>query len=224
LAGASTPAANPPPAVTTATPTLNWSGYVVAAKEVTAVHAAWIVPTAGSPPATGYAATWVGIGGRDTADLIQAGTEQDIENGVPIYYAWVETLPDDTLGVSPRRLPARPGDLFSVTITNTGGNDWSVILENRTTSQHLSLTVTYASCKCSVEWVEEVPEIDAVNDPALANFGTVSFTEATATVGGAVRAAADLHPEPLALKQGGKVVAQPSVSSDGASLTVTYVP
>ncbi len=221
------PTASPSPAVTTAAPTLNWSGYEAHAKNITAVHAAWIVPTVVAPPATGYAATWVGIGGSDTDDLIQAGTEQDIENGVPTYYAWVEALPDDALGLSPRRLPAQPGDLFSVTITNTGGNDWTVLLENRTTGQRLSLTTTYQSCNCSAEWIEEVPEVAGVDDPLIANFGTVSFTEATATVGGVVRNAADLGAQPLALKRRGnaKVIAQPhEFGADHASFVVTYTP
>ena len=214
----------PPAAVTTATSSANWSGYAVQAKNVTAVHAAWIVPAVVAPPATGYAATWVGIGGVTTQDLIQAGTEQDIEDGVPTYYAWVEVLPDDTLGVSPRRLPAHPGDLFSVTITNTAGNDWSITLENRTTAQRLSLTVTYQSCTCAAEWVEELPDIGGVSDPAVANFGSATFTEATATVGGVVKNAADLHPEPLALKRHGKLVAQPQpIGTDGASFVVTYI-
>lgn len=209
----------------TAAPTLNWSGYEVDAKNVTSVHAAWIIPPVTPPPATGYAATWVGIGGTTTEDLIQAGTEQDIENGVPVYYAWVEALPDDALGVSPRRLPVRPGDLFSVTITNTGGNAWSVTLENRTTGHHLSLTTTYQSCRCSAEWIEEVPEVNGVNNPAIANFGTVTFTEATATVSGTVRNVADLGAVPLALRQRGKVRAQPhALGADGTRFTVTYVP
>jgi hypothetical protein len=224
--GAPAPVANPSPSsdIVTATPTLNWAGYGVDAQGVTAIHAAWIVPTATAPPATGYAATWVGIGGQTTDDLIQAGTEEDIEDGVPTYYAWVEVLPDDTLGVSPRRLPARPGDLFAVTITNTDGDNWSIMLENRTTSQHLSLTVTYQSCKCSAEWIEEVPDLADVSDPALANFGMVTFTEAMATVGGVVHAAAGLHLEPLALNQHRKVVAQPHIAADGTSLVVAYVP
>jgi hypothetical protein len=228
MSGVPAPAANPPPspssAVVTATPTTNWSGYGIAAKGVTAIHAAWIVPAATAPPATGYAATWVGIGGQDTDDLIQAGTEQDIEGGVPTYYAWVETLPDDTIGVKQSRLAARPGDLFAVTITNSGGDDWSITLENRTTNQQLSLTVTYPSCKCSAEWIEEVPDLADVSDPALANFGTVSFTEATATVASVVHAAATLQPEPLELHQHGKVVAQPRIAADGTSLVVSYIP
>ncbi len=209
--------------VTTAVPTLNWSGYEVDAKNVTAIHAAWMIPPVTAPPATGYAATWVGIGGARTQDLIQAGTEQDIENGVPTYYAWVEMLPDDTLGVSTRRLPANPGDLFSVTITNTSGNDWTVLLENRTTSQHLSLTTTYQSCNCSAEWIEEVPEVMGVDNPAIANFGAVTFIEATATVGGAVKNVADLGAGPLSLVQNGKIVAQPQApGSDRSSFTVAY--
>ncbi len=214
----------PTPAVTTAVPTLNWSGYEVDTKNVTAIHAAWIIPPVTAPPATGYAATWVGIGGATTQDLIQAGTEQDVENGVPTYYAWVEMLPDATLGVSTRRLPANPGDLFSVTITNTSGNDWTVLLENRTTNQHLSLTTTYQSCNCSAEWIEEVPEVMGVDNPAIANFGAVTFIEATATVGGTVKNVADLGAGPLALARHGKIVAQPQApGSDRASFTVAYL-
>ena len=132
-------------------------------------------------------------------------------------------LPDNLLGVSTRRLPANPGDLFSVTITNTGGNDWTVTLENRTTNQRLSLTTTYQSCQCSAEWIEEVPHVDGVSDPAIANFGTVTFIEATATVGGTVKNIADLGASPLALKQHGKIVAQPqALGADRASFTVVY--
>ncbi|MDQ2787624.1 MAG: G1 family endopeptidase [Chloroflexota bacterium] len=210
-------------AVTTAAPTLNWAGYEVDTKNVTAVHATWVIPPVTAPPATGYAATWVGIGGATTQDLIQAGTEEDIESGVPTYYAWVEALPDDTLGLSTRRLPANPGDLFSVTITNTSGNDWTVLLENRTTSQHLSLTTTYQSCNCSAEWIEEVPEVTGIDNPVIANFGTVTFTEATATVGGVVKSVTDLGAGPLALVQNEKIVAQPQApGADRSSFTVAY--
>jgi len=71
----------------------------VEAGNVTAVHAAWVVPAATAPPRTGYSATWVGIGGVSEETLIQAGTEGDIEDGVPSYYAWVEGLPGGTLGI-----------------------------------------------------------------------------------------------------------------------------
>jgi hypothetical protein len=220
---ASTPDVSPSTGIVTAVPTANWAGYVVGTKNVTAVHAAWIVPAVASPPGTGYSSTWVGIGGNNTEDLIQAGTEQDVENGVPMYYAWVEALPDDTLDIAPRRLSAHPGDLFSVTITNTGGDEWSVTMENRTTKQSLTLTTTYTSCKCSAEWIEELTAVDGVPDVTLANFGTVTFTEATATIGGAVKSVGASGAGALALKQHGKVTAQPQpISADGSSFAVTF--
>lgn len=220
---ASVAGTSPVPNVVTATPTGNWAGYVVDTKNITAVHAAWVVPAVTAPPTTGYSSTWVGIGGNTTQDLIQAGTEQDVEDGVPTYYAWVEALPDATLGVSPRRLPANPGDAFSVTITNTGGDEWSITLENRTTNQRLTLTATYASCTCSAEWIEELTAVDGMPNAPLANFGAVAFTEATATIGGVVRPVGAAGARPLALRQRGKVAAQPQpVSTDGSNFAVTF--
>jgi len=54
---------------------LNWSGYAVTPTSggVTAVSSTFTVPSAGLAP-PGFAATWTGIGGYDTSDLIQAGT------------------------------------------------------------------------------------------------------------------------------------------------------
>ena len=218
------PAVTAPAPISTVTPSLNWSGYEVDTKGITAVHAAWTVPTVGTQPSTGYSATWVGIGGGFTDDLIQAGTEQDIENGVTQYYAWVEALPDDALGVSPRRLPAHPGDSFSVTITNTSGDNWTVTLENRTTGQQLMLTTTYTSCRCSAEWIEEVPQVNGNDNAPLGNFGTVTFTEATATINGVTKTAGAFGAQPQALKQGARVLAQPGpLGPDGGSFAVTFV-
>src|ERR1700741_5158957 len=56
---------------------LNWSGYAVTPSGggVTAVSSAFTVPSAGLVP-PGFAATWTGIGGYNTSDLIQAGPDQ----------------------------------------------------------------------------------------------------------------------------------------------------
>jgi hypothetical protein len=197
-------------------------------RTVTAVHATWIVPAVSTPPATGYSGTWVGIGGTtaDTTDsLIQAGTLQFIEDGVTTYRAWVQTLPDDLRAVSRTRLSVTPGDIFSVTITNTGGDMWEVTLEDRTTQQQLSLSTTYTSCKCSAEWITEVPEIDGNDAAPLANFGIVSFTEATATVDGTTRSFTALDAKPYSLRQHQKIIAQPQApGGDGMSFTISYVP
>jgi Peptidase A4 family len=211
--------------VSSVTPTGNWAGYTVEAGNVTAVHAAWVVPAATAPPSTGFSATWVGIGGVSEESLIQAGTEGDIEDGVPSYYAWVEGLPGGTIGIPPRRLAVNPGDVFAVTITNTGGDNWTLALENRTTGQQVTIAATYTSCKCSADWIEELPEINGSDNAPLANFGVASFTEATATVDGTTRSFTALGAKANALRQRRKVIAQPGApGGDGASFTVSYVP
>src|SRR5205807_743579 len=58
----------------------NWSGYVANGGSFTAVTATWVVPQV-SATSTGADATWVGIGGLNSRDLIQAGTQASVGGG-----------------------------------------------------------------------------------------------------------------------------------------------
>ena len=206
----------------------NWTGYAVEAQGVTLVHAAWTVPAVKSPPRTGYSSAWVGIGGAGERSLIQAGTSQEIENGQPVYYMWVETLPDVATVLPRTQVRARPGDAVGVTIRNTGGDDWTVKLENATAGQKVVLSVTYPSCKCSAEWITELPTIVDENGqqihPDLANFGSVRFSDSYAEVGGVRKSLRQLEVAPVYLRNGaGRVLAAPSdLSASGNGFTVTY--
>ena len=63
---------------------LNWSGYAVTpGGGVTAVNSTFTVPSAGLVP-PGFAATWTGIGGYNTSDLIQAGTAEQSAPDNPV--------------------------------------------------------------------------------------------------------------------------------------------
>ncbi|MHB8329564.1 MAG: G1 family glutamic endopeptidase, partial [Acidimicrobiales bacterium] len=75
----------------------NWAGYVDIASTITSVEGSFIVPNAGTLP-PGVSATWVGIGGYGTSDLIQAGTQQISSPFGQFfaggsYAAWYEMLP-----------------------------------------------------------------------------------------------------------------------------------
>src|SRR5207245_2487158 len=72
----------------------------------TAVTATWVVPQV-SATSTGADATWVGIGGLNSRDLIQAGTQASVGGGSVTYEAWVEMLPQSSRTVS---LSVNPGD------------------------------------------------------------------------------------------------------------------
>src|SRR6202522_2795298 len=112
---------------------LNWSGYAVTPTSdgITAVSSTFVVPSAGLVP-PGFAATWTGIGGYNTSDLIQAGASEDSlpSNDVfgPQYNAWYEILPASETPISgctgDANCTVTPGDVISVTISNAGGDNW----------------------------------------------------------------------------------------------------
>src|SRR4051812_46343961 len=52
----------------------NWAGYVADSGTYTGVSGSWNVPTPSSSE-DGSNATWVGIGGVDSRDLLQSGTQ-----------------------------------------------------------------------------------------------------------------------------------------------------
>jgi hypothetical protein len=72
----------------------NWSGYVATGGSFTSVAGTWTVPALSTRQAFASDATWVGIGGVSSSDLIQAGTEETTSRSGQVgYNAWVETLP-----------------------------------------------------------------------------------------------------------------------------------
>src|SRR6185437_16832908 len=89
------------------------------------------------PP--GFAASWAGIGGFNTSDLIQAGvSENDAVGGALVggqYNAWYEILPAAETPISgcTGNVPSctvKPGDKVSVNISNAGGNTWTIALRD----------------------------------------------------------------------------------------------
>ena len=54
----------------------NWAGYAATEGRYTEVSGTWTIPTYSAMSSAGVSATWVGIGGVNSRDLIQAGTQQ----------------------------------------------------------------------------------------------------------------------------------------------------
>ena len=162
---------------------LNWSGYAAiapAGSKITDVTQNWTVPTVKNVPA-GFSSTWAGIGGYNTQDLIQAGTESDTAQ-TP--YAWYEILPASetpiTSGcVGDNACTVRPGDKMTVTIHSTGGNGWNISMQNLN-HWTWSLNLNYASTFSSAEWILEAPTVGA--QTVIANVGTQLFTGANTFV------------------------------------------
>lgn len=205
----------------------NWAGYAVDVQDVTLVHAAWTVPAVKRTSGNTYSSSWIGIGGTKSETLIQAGTAQEFENGQAVYYAWVEVLPQAAEQIASADLRVRPGDKVGVTIRNMSGDRWEIKIENASSGQSVVRSLTYASCKCSAEWIEEQPTIISPSGETLAtlaNFGTVTFSDAYAKVGGTTVSLAKLNVVAVNLMSEAKaVISTPGdLSESGNHFKITY--
>lgn len=174
-----TPAAQAAPVTSyqqadSSTSALNWAGYVATGGTYTSVSGSWIVPTVAAGSSHNVAdATWVGIGGVSSKDLIQAGTEAiPNSDGTLSYQAWLELLPQDSRVVP---LTISPGDSVSVAITESGTNMWQISFVDITTGRSYSTSVNYDSSLSSADWIEEMP-VEVGGVVALDNFGQIDFS------------------------------------------------
>jgi hypothetical protein len=175
------------PLVTTDT---NWSGYAAETDlttplsgAVTAVGGTWVVPAVTG--SRGYSAAWVGIDGYTSSTVEQIGTEQDVSSrGAPTYYAWYEFYPNNAVTIS--NFPVAPGDVISAEVSYASGS-FTLQMTDRPQSGGAPTTFSVTktapgALESSAEWIMEAPS--ARNTLPLANFGTISFTNAWATISG----------------------------------------
>ena len=196
----------------------NWSGYAASGGTFTSVTGTWNVPNVATST-SGADATWVGIGGVNSTDLIQAGTEATVSGGEVAYNAWIEMLPAASRPVS---LSVNPGDSVTVSITQKGTLDWLIEMKNNTTGGRYSTTVQYRSTRNSAEWVQEAPSVGRGVVP-LDDFGTLTITGASATKDGAALDLSALGAKAITMINSARqALAIPSViGADGASFSVT---
>ena len=224
--GGTSPQTPAPPAdaATGQSPSRNWSGYVATGGTFSAVSATWTVPNV-SAGTIGTDATWIGIGGVDSTDLIQAGTQATVESGQVVYSAIWETLPEVA---QPVPLTINAGDQISVSITQQKSDRWQISIKDATNRQSWAKSVTYNSSLSSAEWIEEAPATGRLTILPLDSFGSVTFTSAMTVENGQTRTIAQAGAEPIAMNNGaGQVLAQASnidVNGTGFTVTRTDVP
>jgi hypothetical protein len=207
---------------------LNWAGYAVTpGSGVTAVSGNFTVPTAGLVP-PGFSASWAGIGGYTTTDLIQAGVSENSALGGEVlggqYNAWYEILPASETPISNcsgnSSCTVNPGDKISVKISNTGGDNWEISLTDAG-NWSWSTSVTYASSESSAEWIQEAPSLEDVQT-IPADVGTVSFSGSTYTESGSTDTIAEGSPTVIEESPLGGVneATTSALGSDGESFNV----
>jgi hypothetical protein len=199
----------------------NWSGYAATGGRYTGVTGTWTVPQPRVSGAPGVGATWVGIGGVSSHDLIQAGT-QDVAagGGQAQFQTWIEMLPAASQQVP---LAVEPGDSVTVSIIEQGAGTgvWQISMKNNTSGRSYQASVTYASSYSSAEWIEEAPTGSSGILP-LDQFNSVSFSAASATQNGQTVDLTQASAQAITMLNGnGQPLAVPSgIGGDGSSFNV----
>jgi hypothetical protein len=165
----------------------HWAGAVVQtsslklspAEPANTVFAQWVVPkinTSTKETGSQTVGFWVGLGGWNTGQVLQAGTAATLSGNTVTYWAWTEWYP---AGYQVANLQVQAGDTVSVLVCAPQSDHGYVSMMNHRTNIAISVGVsdpngTAAYDGSSVEWV-----IEAINTE-MPNFGSVTFSQLTA--------------------------------------------
>jgi len=187
VAAAQSPAASP-------TVSSNWAGYAVSGsggstKHYSSASGTWVAPTASCTPGSQtFSAFWVGIGGLATNSkaLEQTGSEADCTaSGRPVYSAWYELVPSAPVTLN---FAIGAGDTVTASVT-VKGHDVTIRFTDVTRGTSVTRTLRASVIdQTSAEWIAEAPsECDNNGNCVplpLTNFGTMGFSNVSATSGG----------------------------------------
>jgi hypothetical protein len=174
----------------------NWSGYVAAGSDAatispsfTNVAGRWVQPrarcTVGRASSSAF---WVGIGGASDAShaLEQTGTQMSCNaRGQATYSMWYELVPAASVTI---KYKVFPGNMITGSVT-VKGTRVTVQIRNLSRRTRFTRVLRVSSPDTSsAEWVAEAPSACFSADRCvvvpLTDFGTVSFTNATAIADG----------------------------------------
>lgn len=203
-------ATSKPAATTTSS---NWAGYAVSGSTYTSVSSSWVEPTV-TCSASGIAAFWVGIDGYGSSSVEQTGTGADCSTGSPVYFAWWETYPQNSM--QEYKDAVAPGDVLTSTVTSLGSGQYELDLSDTTKgwTEHNKVSAPGALNASAEIVAEAVTEGDSIS--ALPNFGSVHFT------GSQINHAAPSGADSIDMtNSSGAVIAHTGAISNG-DFTITY--
>jgi hypothetical protein len=215
----------------------NWSGYIASGQSFSDVKGTWVQPTATcAARATNDSSFWVGLGGATSSStgLEQIGTNSNCVLGAPVYSAWYELIPAASVAIP---MTISPGDTMNAEVS-VAGSQVTLTLTDATTGSTFTKNVTLTNNldTSSAEWIAEAPAQCAGNTVSssgcrvlpLTSFGTVAFSNASATANGQTgvisNAAWTSSAVDLRGTLGGASATTAALGADGASFTVTATP
>jgi len=170
----------------------NWAGYVISTPNnaTTKVVGSWVEPSfhgsCGGFYNESVAVFWVGIDGWNSNTVEQIGTTVECYSVLYIasvsYSAWYEFYPAGMVSIS---MTIHPGDHITAEVSYSKTfASYTVSLKDTTTGTSFATAITGITAnRSSAEWIAEAPS-NAFGVLAMADFGTVHFSAATATISG----------------------------------------
>jgi hypothetical protein len=161
----------------------------------------------------------------------QMGTLHEWIGGGLNTWVFFETYPGPCWEIT--GFPANAGDQINCSVTYLGNNVFSMVVTNLTQNTSLTIPTAYTTApnaaRSCAEWIVEAPAGISINGgpsaEPLADFGTVNFTNCSATINnitGSINNGNWQNYE-LVMFDNSKVLAQPSLlSPDGTSFQVTW--
>ena len=201
--------------------TTNWAGYVSTGGTYTSVSGTWTVPNVSATNDSIAAdATWIGIGGDTSDDLVQIGTQNEVQDGQVTTGTFYERLPDTSESVPGVNVNA--GDTVTASIKEVSIGDWAISINDLTNGESYNNTVAYTSSESSAEWIEEAPSTGTSIIP-LDQFGSVTFSNGTTTKNGATVSIANSGAQILTMdnESGEALTSTSAIDSAGSGFTVT---
>jgi hypothetical protein len=200
----------------------NWAGYAATGSKGTfkSVSADWVQP-AGNCSGGGdeYAAFWVGLDGYSSSTVEQTGTEVDCDGRTAEYQAWWEEYPGASVEINH---VVKAGDQFAASVTFEGSNVFQIYLHDITQGWALTTGPKLAAAPAALSSAEVIAEAPCCTDRGgilpLANFGTVSFTNAE--VNGATLGSTS--PVEIKMQDGSASVSDSGLTDNGQNFTATY--
>ena len=115
-----------------------------------------------------------------------------------------------------------------IQLSNAVTNEWNVTISDLNSGQSFSNIFIYPSSMLTAEWIIERPEVNKVLSP-LADFGTVMFTDCSATIGslnGGIGSFPTIevlmHSSDIIGLQSVELASVSDLSGVGSQFTVTY--
>ncbi|WP_051967453.1 G1 family glutamic endopeptidase [Kitasatospora mediocidica] len=151
-----------------------WAGYAATGETYTSVTGSWTVPSLNcSATPNSSVSPWIGLDGWSSQTVEQIGFDQDCTNGVAGYYPWVEMYPADSIYFTE---PVAAGDRVTASVSVSGT---SFTLTETDTTQGWTKTY-HETGSYQLSSAEAILEDLGNRMPAVANFGTVTFSNVTA--------------------------------------------